>query len=279
MLGKLITLYELGRLTPEEERRFEIHLLECDHCFREFSGMAAAMTAFREVAGKRSIQESLNANELEGASIVLSPVTVEIPPCSQEQTPALAAKGDADISMFTLLGEFISTDRTIFLRLLKQTKTGEIICYLLSEDPQKTCNAVLEIGGLRRTFFTDEKGIVRIGKDPGIDLSSANISVRTPLTTFHLVMHERSIGDAVMETKIPLESEEHDRIILSIEERKMGKCLKIEIEKIRSGSGKKNLHVMVRKENGERLFSEAREGIAVFEGLEHEKQLTISVFK
>jgi hypothetical protein len=38
-LGKLLHAYELKSLTPEETDRFELHLLECDHCFNEVSSM------------------------------------------------------------------------------------------------------------------------------------------------------------------------------------------------------------------------------------------------
>jgi hypothetical protein len=55
--------------------------------------------------------------------------------------------------------------------------------------------------------------------------------------------------------------------------------LRIEIDKIGTVEGKKDLHVVVRKENGEKLFSEAKGGIAVFEGLEGEKKITISIFQ
>ncbi len=37
-LGALLHAYELKALPEEESRRFELHLMECDHCFEEFRG-------------------------------------------------------------------------------------------------------------------------------------------------------------------------------------------------------------------------------------------------
>jgi hypothetical protein len=36
--GKLLLAYELGGLSEQENERFEIHLIECEHCFNELKG-------------------------------------------------------------------------------------------------------------------------------------------------------------------------------------------------------------------------------------------------
>ncbi len=46
-VGDLIGRYEHGLLTGEEKRRFEAHLLECDHCFAELERGAEVASAMR----------------------------------------------------------------------------------------------------------------------------------------------------------------------------------------------------------------------------------------
>jgi len=38
-LGRRLIPYSLGRLDPEEEFAFEVHLIECDHCFDALRGL------------------------------------------------------------------------------------------------------------------------------------------------------------------------------------------------------------------------------------------------
>jgi hypothetical protein len=46
--GRLIHAYEIGRLSEDEQERFEIHLLECEHCFEEVRSFEDVATLLRE---------------------------------------------------------------------------------------------------------------------------------------------------------------------------------------------------------------------------------------
>lgn len=37
--GRRLVPYSLGRLDPEQEFAFEVHLIECDHCFEALRGL------------------------------------------------------------------------------------------------------------------------------------------------------------------------------------------------------------------------------------------------
>jgi len=37
--GRRLISYSLGRLSPAEELDFEVHLIECDHCFDALRGL------------------------------------------------------------------------------------------------------------------------------------------------------------------------------------------------------------------------------------------------
>jgi hypothetical protein len=53
-IGKLLHAYELKALSEEDEDRFEVHLLECEHCFEElqaFEQKAALLTSDDDVKG------------------------------------------------------------------------------------------------------------------------------------------------------------------------------------------------------------------------------------
>ncbi len=68
-VGKLLHAYELRKLSAEDNERFEIHLLECDHCFKEvndFEKVSSVMVsgkkirvAVREAVGDTPAAESL----------------------------------------------------------------------------------------------------------------------------------------------------------------------------------------------------------------------------
>jgi hypothetical protein len=222
-LGKIIALYETGKLSPEEEIEFEAHLLECDYCFREISGMATVMRALREVVKREKRDRQTVEEESKKATILMFPVQRETESITAEKALALAAKGKETISPFTLLGEFYSKDQTVFMRVLRNETTSEVMCFLLSEDSRKSQNVMIEIEGLKKKYLSNDQCIVSLGKDPDIDFSKAQISIHTPVALFQLSLHEGFFEKEIMETKIPLESEEHDRIILSIDEEKIGR--------------------------------------------------------
>jgi hypothetical protein len=274
-LGKKLCLYETGKLSLEEEIEFVSHLLECDYCFQEFSEMATAMTYLPEIVKRLKTNDRTGKEE----RILLFPRFIRGEKrVSNHNALRLIAKGDARISSFKLIGEYNSEDNAILLRVLENESTQEVIGYLLSEDNEKTENVMVAIEGIDERFLSSEKGIVTFGKNLRINFLKTPISLHTPVACFQLFLHGGTVGEEIMKAQIPLESNEHDRIILSIGEEKAGKNLKVEIDKIRTVKGKKKLHVVVKKENGEKLYSEAKEGIAVFEGLEGEKKLIISIF-
>jgi len=37
--GRRLIPYSLGRLSPDQEFDFEVHLIECDHCFEALRGL------------------------------------------------------------------------------------------------------------------------------------------------------------------------------------------------------------------------------------------------
>jgi len=47
-IGKLITLYEFDALSDDDKRKFETHLLSCNHCFRSLYGMSPVVERMRE---------------------------------------------------------------------------------------------------------------------------------------------------------------------------------------------------------------------------------------
>lgn len=62
-LGKLLPAYELNALGEEEVERFEIHLLECEHCFEElkaFEQQAALLVSDHDI---RRVVQGLGGRE------------------------------------------------------------------------------------------------------------------------------------------------------------------------------------------------------------------------
>lgn len=47
-IGQLITLYEFGQLSEEEKKLFEMHLLECDHCFHSLHNLSPVVERMLE---------------------------------------------------------------------------------------------------------------------------------------------------------------------------------------------------------------------------------------
>lgn len=45
--GKLITLYELGKLREDQQERFEQHLMDCDFCLQELQALSPTIAALR----------------------------------------------------------------------------------------------------------------------------------------------------------------------------------------------------------------------------------------
>ena len=57
-LGMLLPAYELGALPSAEIERFEVHLLQCDHCFDELMSFRKEMTLLKSDPEIRSITDA-----------------------------------------------------------------------------------------------------------------------------------------------------------------------------------------------------------------------------
>lgn len=51
-MNELLAAYEFGALDGDDKRKFEAHLLECDHCFQSLYEMAPVMEALRQNPGR-----------------------------------------------------------------------------------------------------------------------------------------------------------------------------------------------------------------------------------
>jgi tetratricopeptide (TPR) repeat protein len=146
---KALYLYELGLLSEEESNKFELHLLECDECFKKatqykkiaryLSDSQKVKNAVNEIAGQASIYEAKKSSALlisrkRGISflipaslvaafilvfLVLKPWELEFRPSKE----AIAAENRLAIMHFNILTE-----------LEEKAKLGEIITNLLITD-------------------------------------------------------------------------------------------------------------------------------------------------
>lgn len=63
-LGALLFAYEIGALSAEDVKRFELHLLECEHCFKEAESFSEYSKMLREDGTVRDeIVKTSNATE------------------------------------------------------------------------------------------------------------------------------------------------------------------------------------------------------------------------
>ncbi len=277
-LGRLITLYELGKLDHKNSLAFEAHLLECDYCFKELEEMSSAMGYLKRHLESGPLTGSEKDEIDHKMNLILFPAQDFAKVDSREHKLPLAMKGIETKIGFSLLGEFDSKDKSIHLRVLKDEDTNEVTAYILSEKLNLDQEVVVEISGTSRKFVSDKHGIVRLGKEIDIDFPNVEISVRSPLAVFLLDLADGKTAEKIMETKISLESKDLDKIILSLEERINGVFLYVEIERIRLARAGDELYVVVREDDGSGLLSEVKEGIASFKWKIGQKTLTISVY-
>jgi hypothetical protein len=68
-LGVLLLAYELGALPPEEIERFEMHLLECDHCLNEVKSFRQETALLAGDSEVKSITEAKSRMAVESKSL------------------------------------------------------------------------------------------------------------------------------------------------------------------------------------------------------------------
>ncbi len=278
-IGKKIAFYEAGKLSMAEEIEFEAHLLSCESCFKDLSEMAASVTALEGVV-KTASRKKMEEDKGQSGLMYLRPRRIDGSLAKRKQESyLLAAKGKEELPRMILAGEFESIEKDIHLRILKNDATGEIAGYLLSEDQDITKDVLIEIEGIEARYLPDEQGYFPIGKNLPFDFERIGIRLHTPIVSFNLGPRERTIGEEGTESRIPLVSHKHDRIVLSVSEGETGKLIRIEIEKIQSAGDIDNFHVVIRKEDGYTCLGKTERGIAVFEGLSGERRLEINIFE
>ncbi|MEN8149294.1 MAG: hypothetical protein ABFS86_05690 [Planctomycetota bacterium] len=57
-VGRRLIPYSLGRLSPEQEFDFEVHLIECDHCFDALRGLDQIESLVRACIDSDPVDES-----------------------------------------------------------------------------------------------------------------------------------------------------------------------------------------------------------------------------
>jgi len=128
-------------------------------------------------------------------------------------TPLLAAKGQTRERAVGAVS-LASADQKVLLRAVRDSRTGDLWLYLISDDPRLRQDVIIEPFGMKQEYAVDERGRVNLGRMdwPAADQLYAKILV--PTATFKMTPLNFSEDG---EKSAILETEAGDRIEIAID--------------------------------------------------------------
>ncbi len=283
----LLELYALnGVRNPKRLRRIETHVSNCRRCqviinrWRTFYNDASSIAKDNvEMVTSQvllDIQESTHHSHAgsPGMIIKLYPIDIQKPKMRRYM---LAAEGQKK-QRFEIVQRYVDQKAEILARVMKDNNTNELTLYLIKAGEKCFSDQMLEIEGMGRKFFPDLEGQVRISGIRPEQLVHRKLRLKSPLVSFNLEplhgMNERILRNQIYE----VHGTDDERIKIEVELSAIKKYLNLRITNMISDTNMGNFHVEVSQKGEMRMIARTRRGIAVFERLDIEKNITIRIY-
>jgi hypothetical protein len=162
-------------LTAPDRRDAELtrHLEGCEYCQVTTSHLAASL---KECKYGFTLEDRLQP-------IHLQLLVQEVESLAGIGLMAAQASGTNELTQSITQ---VSSDKSLFMKAVRDSRKGETWIFLLSEDPALVANVLVRPFGLAGEYVTDQSGRVNIGAVDWIGLEAQPTEVRVPKASFTL---------------------------------------------------------------------------------------------
>lgn len=269
--------YVLGDLPDKDKKRIESHIKECVLCRKNVRSIKQYYKELQTVSDKDiekclyEVRKRIKTDNMH--HIPLYPLKTKNNP----DTPYLLAADDQTCRYVTVQS-FANEDENILARILQDNKTGEITLYLISEAEEPWEETMLEIEDSEKTFILQKDGKALLDDINLDELIHKTLYLKSPKAVFDLTPLEKLKEKVVMEGKFQVKSQNYDQIQIELNQEHHQERYTFRIQKVKGMTDYQAVQVVVSQKNGNQVSSPVQEGIAVFENLDLEKILKITIY-
>ena len=275
-----LELHLLGLIRDlKKKRAIECHLEECGTC----QNYAEALRTIYREADNLSDEtvERLSKTLLEkygkdttGQVILLAPFTQ----ASVKDAEYLLA-ADSNVSQrYVNIQSYANLEEDIVARILMDSKSNEIILYLLSDEEDRFRDCIVEVEGIAKKFVPDTEDRIHLPELSLEDFENKTLYLKSSLATFDLTPFSDLKERVMARGQFQVESGEYDRIQIEVEEEGGKKLYRIRIVKLKEVPNIREVDVVVSQKGDKVISSTAHQGVAVFDEIDLENVLKIKIF-
>lgn len=261
------------------------HLEKCAHCSERAAKLETFYGEFKKISSEpvslleyRFIQDI--ARNFSRWIYIAYPLSFKDTRQSVVGIPAVLAAASTDVVQlkpFQNLGVLTTQDGEILVRVIRTVKNSEITLHLISDHEQNYRNVLVSIPNVNKEYISDDNGKVHLGDLSLPETKDLLVKVQTPCASFDLTPLDIWGTEEVAQTEIVLTNERNDSIKVEFISSDLDYALKVHLLKIPSADNKR-LRIMVTRGKRDPKIIKTKKGLAVFQGLKRNGELSIKVF-
>lgn len=282
-LELLVLKKKLGK--KEVNPRFKEHVQNCAYCSMRTDRLEIFYGEFKKSSSEpvspleyKFIQDI--TRNLSSWIHVACPLPFQDIHQSKDRLPAVLAAASTDVARlkpFHNLGVLTTEDGEILVRLIRTEKNSHITLHLISDHPQNYKNVLVTIPNVDKEYISDNMGKVHLGNLSLPKATDLLVKVQTPFASFDLTPIDIWGAEEVAQTEIVLTNERNDSIKVEFIPSDLNFTLKVHLLKIPSAENN-HFRIMVTRGKQDPKMIKIKKGLAVFQGLKKNSELSIKVF-
>ena len=278
-----LELFVSNRLAdPVRAQRISAHVAECQFC-REYCDNYRIQLETETVVDKmeltsedRAVADRIYQNALRGKAIALN-----VLPMAQNLAQIyLAADGLASGSQpVTNLATLYSEDPELVLRVMRDSAQGIDYLQLIGADPELVAHALIQIPEIQREFVADASGRVNLEREELKDYENLKWQIKLPDARFDLrpLVYDPEHVESVQE--ITLETEQHDRILVTLAGKTAGKQILIRVLALDGKTDFGSVRVSISQQSAHAVNSVTPNQVVPFDYIDPNQEINIRLFR
>lgn len=205
---------------------------------------------------------------------VISLTPLPVSPGSNALRLAAKSKGAGD---HTFIRGFVNEQEDIVARLMLENTGKNALLFLIASEEILKTSYLVQIDNITERWLSDASGIVSLGHLNLADIADAKIRLTSPRATFELAPLRDLPKTSIADGTFRVQSRDLDNLAIQIRDSSEKRLyeIRIDTESVESG---RQIHVSVQQEQSSQIEKTVN-GIAVFEDLDENKTLTISIYQ
>ncbi|MFO7889573.1 MAG: hypothetical protein R6V04_04465 [bacterium] len=269
--------YVLGLLNAEASKQVGSHIAKCTECRKK---VKTIKQYYEEVQSVSDLDIDTCLSQVNQKMQVYTLHDIPLYPiktAKKSNTTYLLAADDQPCRHVTVQS-YTNENEDLLARILQDNQTGEVTLFLISETEDPWEEAILEIEDSNKTFVLQKDGKVILSDIDIDELIYKTLYLKSPKAVFDLTPMEELKEKVVLEGKFQIKSQNFDQIQIELHNEHSQERYTFRIQKVKGMTDYQAVQVVVSQKNGNKVSSPVHEGIAVFEDLNLEKILKITVY-